>query len=320
MKPTHLLRVYGAATGRAFRSSAMLSVAGFALTSAIAQTLYVPGGTTTGITSISGTNVGIGESTPDTTLHVTGSAASPATSGTTANGNLGLETTNGNSLYMGSYSASPYASWIQTGNRGSLGTTYPLVLNPNGGNVGIGTTIPQYKLDILNGQVRGLYLWAGGTNSGYDGRIYVTNSTGVTDIYFDGSSGANSFINNGGNVGIGTTNPGSYKLAVNGTIHAKGVAVNQTGWSDYVFEDSYQLSALSDVEHFIKVKKHLPGIPSEAEVAKEGVDLGDMQARLLAKVEELTLHQIAQEKQLAAQAARIVRLEQENARLNRQQP
>jgi hypothetical protein len=117
---------------------------------------------------------------------------------------------------------------------------------------------------------------------------------------------------NGGNVGIGTSDPGSYKLAVNGTIKAKEVIVDLTGWSDYVFADSYRLAPLSEVAAHIKARKHLPGIPSAAEVAAGGVSLGDMQARLLAKIEELTLHQIALEKRLAT-------LEQENARL-RQQP
>lgn len=109
-----------------------------------------------------------------------------------------------------------------------------------------------------------------------------------------------------GNVGIGTTNP-TQKLSVNGTIQAKEIVV-QTGWSDYVFADDYCLAPLSEIEQCIKEEKHLPGIPSAAEVAEHGVSLGDMQARLLAKIEELTLHQISQEK-------RIQTLENENAAL-----
>jgi hypothetical protein len=101
-----------------------------------------------------------------------------------------------------------------------------------------------------------------------------------------------------GNVGIGTTNA-PHKLAVNGTIKAKEVIVETTGWSDYVFADSYALQPLSQVEAHIKEHKHLPGIPSAAQVATQGVNVGDMQAALLAKVEELTLHMIAQEKELA---------------------
>jgi hypothetical protein len=109
-------------------------------------------------------------------------------------------------------------------------------------------------------------------------------------------------INGVGNVGIGTTNP-THKLAVNGTIKAKEIIVETTGWSDYVFADDYTLQPLSAVEAHIKTNKHLPGIPSAAEVATDGISLGDMQARLLAKIEELTLHQIAQQKLLNRQEA-----------------
>ena len=111
-----------------------------------------------------------------------------------------------------------------------------------------------------------------------------------------------------GNVGIGTSSPGSFKLAVNGTIRAKEIRVN-TGWSDFVFEEDYRLPTLSEVESHIKEKKHLPGIPSAAEVETEGVELGVISSKLLQKVEELTLYVIAQEKQIAEQQARIEMLE-----------
>ncbi len=87
------------------------------------------------------------------------------------------------------------------------------------------------------------------------------------------------------------TNPQS-KLAVNGNITAKDVMVTNTGWSDYVFQPGYRLPPLREVGAFIQANHHLPGIPSEAEVKAKGVSLGDMQAKLLAKVEELTLHMI----------------------------
>jgi hypothetical protein len=119
-----------------------------------------------------------------------------------------------------------------------------------------------------------------------------------------------------GNIGIGTANP-IHKLSVNGTIRAKEVIVD-TGWSDYVFERGYRLAPLAEVERHIAENGHLPGIPSAAEVAEHGVSMGEMQAKLLAKVEELTLHVIAQEKRQEAQGLEISSLRSENRRLREQ--
>lgn len=103
-----------------------------------------------------------------------------------------------------------------------------------------------------------------------------------------------------GNVGIGTLTPGA-RLAVNGEILSKKVRVTQSGWADHVFEPGYELPSLQAVESFIKANKHLPDIPSAKEVADKGVDLGENQAKLLQKVEELTLYLIELNKRLEAQ-------------------
>ena len=113
------------------------------------------------------------------------------------------------------------------------------------------------------------------------------SSYGITPLILQGV---------GGRVGIGTTNP-QYKLAVNGNIGAQDIIVTNTGWSDYVFRPGYRLRPLSEVSQFIQANGHLPDIPTEAEVKAQGVSLGDMQAKLLAKVEEITLHMIQQEKE-----------------------
>ena len=206
------------------------------------------------------------------------------------------------------------------------------------GNVGIGTISPQSNLHLYKQNTASrtsvqdlIYLSSTHADVGYDGF-----GTGIVDFrrtYRNGTphainrismierghsqndfGGAITFetkaLNSGsaapvermridynGNVGIGTTNP-THKLAVNGTIKAKEVIVETTGWSDYVFADDYVLQPLAEVEAHIKTNKHLPGIPSAAQVASEGVSVGELQARLLAKIEELTLHQIAQEKEL----------------------
>ncbi|MCH8837098.1 MAG: hypothetical protein IIA60_04760 [Candidatus Marinimicrobia bacterium] len=109
-------------------------------------------------------------------------------------------------------------------------------------------------------------------------------------------------------VGIGTTNPGSYKLAVNGDIRAKEIVV-EIGWSDFVFGDDYRLKPLAEVERYIQAEGHLPDIPPAAEVEENGVSLGDMQARLLQKVEELTLYMIDLKKENEALNERVAELE-----------
>lgn len=106
-----------------------------------------------------------------------------------------------------------------------------------------------------------------------------------------------------GKLGIGTTNPGSWKLAVNGNIRAKEVKV-ETGWSDFVFENDYNLPTLEEVEKYINEKRHLKDIPSAEEVAENGIFLGEMDAKLLQKIEELTLYAIQQEKELKAERAK----------------
>ncbi|MFL9485768.1 hypothetical protein ACI6Q2_23520, partial [Chitinophagaceae bacterium LWZ2-11] len=101
-----------------------------------------------------------------------------------------------------------------------------------------------------------------------------------------------------GNVGIGTTNTGSNKLAVEGTIGARKLKITQvTPWPDYVFDSAYTLTPLAQVEQFIKDYKHLPGVPSAKEVANRGLDVGDNQAVLLKKIEELTLYMIEMKKE-----------------------
>lgn len=108
-----------------------------------------------------------------------------------------------------------------------------------------------------------------------------------------------------GNVGIGTTNPGTYKLAVNGGIHSQSVNVDLTGWSDYVFKKEYQLPTLTEVKTYIDQNHHLPDMPSEAQVIKEGINLGEMNKLLTKKVEELTLYLIKKDEQITKQQEQI---------------
>ena len=114
-----------------------------------------------------------------------------------------------------------------------------------------------------------------------------------------------------GNIGIGIAHP-TNKLDVNGTIHSKEVKVDMNGWSDFVFKKEYNLPTLEEVEKHIAEKGHLQNIPSEEEVLKNGISLGEMNAKLLQKIEELTLYAIEQEKKNNKQSLRIEVLEKEN--------
>jgi hypothetical protein len=125
-------------------------------------------------------------------------------------------------------------------------------------------------------------------------------------IYY-GENGKIVMGHNGGNVGIGTTTP-KEKLSVNGKIRAHEIKVETANWPDYVFGEDYQLPDLTETELHIKANGHLPGIPSAAEVKNNGIDLGDMNAKLLKKIEELTLHVIELNKTVIKQQSQINKL------------
>lgn len=100
-----------------------------------------------------------------------------------------------------------------------------------------------------------------------------------------------SLVYNNGNVGIGIAVPAN-KLDVNGIIHSKEVKVDMNGWSDFVFKKEFNLPTLEEVEKHIAQKGYLENIPNEEEVLKNGINLGEINAKLLQKIEELTLYMI----------------------------
>ena len=132
-------------------------------------------------------------------------------------------------------------------------------------------------------------------------------SDGHKLVVKDGSALVEGNILTNNKIGVGVSAaeiPNDYHLAVNGKIISEEVKVQlfASGWPDYVFSKDYQLLSLQDLEHFINLKGHLPNIPSAQDVDKNGVLLGDMDAKLLEKIEELTLYTIQQEKKIEAQA------------------
>jgi hypothetical protein len=185
-------------------------------------------------------------------------------------------------------------------------------------NVGIGTASPMAKLQVDNGNI----LVRNFANVDNQSAIMIAHAINITTYDTFGTSlrtitesaGYNTYglqfftqasygtgqteklrILGNGNVGIGKINP-TNKLDVNGTIHSQEVKVDMTGWSDFVFKKEYRLPTLTEVEKHIAEKGHLENIPSEQEVLKDGINLGEMDSKLLQKIEELTIYIIDQEK------------------------
>lgn len=143
-----------------------------------------------------------------------------------------------------------------------------------------------------------------GDDTGGDNRFVIGQS------YHGNSQWHSRFVvTNSGWVGINVENPQN-ALEVAGTIRAKEVKIESTNWPDYVFSKDYRLPSLSEVAKHIEDNSHLPGIPSAKEVEERGISLGDMNAKLLQKIEEMTLYMIEQEKVIKSLIERVELLEQ----------
>ena len=198
----------------------------------------------------------------------------------------------------------------------------------NNGNVGIGTIKPLEKLDVSGSLLLGSQSVNANTT-----KLFLRNPAGKTWTLSSGGNNIDEndfalynwsndqsapffYIKSEGNIGIGTTRP-TEKLSVNGNIRSKKVIVTQNGWPDYVFESNYKLLSLKEVDQYIKQHKHLPDVPSAKEVEKNGLDVGENQAVLLKKIEELTLYIIKLNEKLDQQSQEIRMLKERN---DKQQP
>jgi len=166
----------------------------------------------------------------------------------------------------------------------------------------------------------GTYNDVGGIIYQDEGTYFIRDGRGTkleyTNNEFLGKAFMFADINNG-NLGIGTNTPDSgYKLTVKGKIWTREVKVTSTaGGADFVFENTYKLPTLEEVEQFITENKHLPEIASAKEMEENGIHLAEMNIKLLQKIEELTLYTIQQQKELEAQQKEIEAQHQKNKSL-----
>ncbi|WP_350284676.1 hypothetical protein [uncultured Croceitalea sp.] len=178
------------------------------------------------------------------------------------------------------------------------------------GKVGVGTTTPYDKLEVRDGRIRisrgndRMFLSVDDVNS----KSQISFGDDLNDrlaFYFDFWQGTAQdkevmSVHANGRVGIGTNlSTPDAKLTVKGDIHAEEVKVDlNVPGPDYVFKEGYDLKTLEEVQNHIETKGHLPNIPSAAEMEANGIELGEMNMKLLKKIEELMLYTLQQQEQI----------------------
>ncbi|GAB3989585.1 hypothetical protein GCM10028807_14810 [Spirosoma daeguense] len=254
-------------------------------------------------------------------------------------------TTGSKNTFIGVAATNPPGSGNLTnstaiGYNASVTTSNAMILGNNQVNVGIGNTAPNNKLEITKGVANQSGLRLSNLTSSSPASMYgqvkflTVNDAGdvvlgtTTGVAREGVTESlwqqkGAFLQNSKGeaiiIGANVSNtPSGYKLYVEEGILTEKVKVavkNTSEWSDYVFDNTYKLQDLSEVEKFIQANKHLPGVPSATEVVKKGIDVAKMDAKLLEKIEELTLYSIQLEKSDQLKQHKIQHLEDEMCEL-----
>ena len=246
-----------------------------------------------------GGKVGVGTTNPHSLMHINGAINQAYNSdfgaiSITPSSDVNMSLSLGYDPSLGTNGS----GWIQSIKSATAYT--PLLLNPNNGNVGIGATNPSNKLTVFLYSGTGNVISWGNVGGGVFGALgfdvngsYLATFSGTSGLYLNGTTG---------NVLIGKTtqtNTG-YKLDINGSARANEVVVNTTG-ADFVFDKKYHLRKLSEIKVYIDKNHHLPEVPSANEMKANGLELGQMNTKLLQKVEELTLYLIEKDGELTEQ-------------------
>jgi hypothetical protein len=163
-----------------------------------------------------------------------------------------------------------------------------------------------------------IIIWLRGGNTSY----FYRSNYGVSPVIYDGTAHALPYQETNGPSHTYKTSVDSYVNSVgltfssnayfNGSVTSKKVKVTQTGWPDYVFQPAYRLRPLSEVEAYIQQHHHLPDILSAEEIEKDGLDLGENQKAVVAKIEELTLYILQLSKKMEALEKELQQLKSAN--------
>lgn len=274
--------------------------------------------------------VGVGTTAPQQQMHINGNtlisgsgkALLFATSASTTDGNFGIKYT-GSGLNFYIPNNTNYLMYIRNNGYVGIGTSSPTEKlevsgNAKATNITATSSVQSSTLTVTGNVVfsalsgsssKVLTIGSNGTlssadmsemNDGMGDHIATMNLNLNGKKIVGATNGTNGiFVAQNGNVriGAGTASP-TKTLEVNGTIRSKEVLVEVANWSDFVFDKDYDLRTLMEVESYIKENGHLPDVPSAEEVKTNGVDVGEMNAILLQKIEELTLYIIELEKKI----------------------
>lgn len=273
-----------------------------------------------------GGNVGIGTSSPNAKLNVKDGLISLdankyITTAPTDNFTFDSKTVGHYSLgwYSDSWSSAfGNAAWLSAygGIRFFTRGTNRMNIDANG-NVGMGTSTMPSELTVKSNSGNGDFALFPTTGNGWNFSALVSSDLLLAS--FDGTNYSDKLIVKGvsGDMGIGTnTTATGYKLTVAGKVICTELKVQLQPFPDYVFAKNYKLLSLKEVENHINTYHRLPGMPSAAEVEKDGMEVGKMQGKVVEKVEENTLYIIqlskeneALKKQLDAQSIAIAQLQ-----------